>query len=153
MPDTSDTPDRERPDREEPAMAHRLEAAEGSGGSAGSDVRIALSIREAAVRTGRSEAAIYHLIAIGQLVAQPTPSRGLSIQLTDLEQVERRRRASRRSGWPMHSMWEGIWQRGRATMGRLRMGMRSLFATMPRDFPGPPLCWIMPCCAVLIPRW
>jgi predicted DNA-binding transcriptional regulator AlpA len=147
-----------RPDRDVPHMAHRSEASVGSDGSAGSYRQTALSIREAAVRTGRSEAAIYHLIATGQLPAQPTASRGLSIHPTDLEKLERTRTGFRGSGWPsrsVQSLWEWIQQREQATARRLRTGMRSLLAGMSRGLPGPPWYWIMPwrfCRAALAPH-
>src|SRR5262245_41812929 len=96
----SDMSDRDGPDRETPQRAHEPEQPGGSRGSAGANGQTALSIREAAVRTGRSEAAIYHLIATGQLPAQPTASRGLSIHPTDLEQLKR---CGRRSGWFVYS--------------------------------------------------
>ncbi len=144
-----DTPDQERPDRDAPHMAHRPEASEDSDGSAGSNRQTALNIREAAARTGRSEAAIYHLIATGQLPAQPTASRGLSIHPTDLEKLERTRAGSRGSGWPsrsVQSLWGWIQQREQATARRLRTGMLSLLAGMSWDLPASPWYWIMPCC-------
>jgi len=146
-------PDGERPDRDAPDVGHEPEE---SDRSAGAHEHTALSIREAAVRTGRSEAAIYHLIATGQLPAQPTASRGLSIYLRDLEQLERQGSDSRRSGWSVHSLWEWIRQQGRATVRWLRVGMRSLSPHMLWNLPGSPWYWIMPCCfcrAALAPRW
>jgi hypothetical protein len=126
------------PDREAPRRAHAPEEADDLVGVNG---QTALSIREAAVRTGRSEAAIYHLIATGQLPAEPTASRGLSIRLQDLERLDRR---GRPSGGFVQSVWEGIWQRGQATMRRLKSGMRSLLVGMPPEAPGPPWYWIVP---------
>jgi hypothetical protein len=152
MSDVSDRdgPDRGGPDREATHPAHEPAESDGSGRAAGSNGQTALSIREAAAQTGRTEAAIYHLIATGQLPAQPTASRGLSILPTDLEPWERR---SRRSGRFVRSLWESIQQRAEATVRRLRTGMRSLLAGMPPDVPGPPWYWIMPYCAWLAPRW
>jgi predicted DNA-binding transcriptional regulator AlpA len=122
-------------------------------GRRGLDLRAVVGIREAALRTGRSEAAIYHLIATGQLPAQPTASRGLSIHPKDLEQLERQGTGSRRSGWSVQSLWEWIRQRGQATVRQLRAGMRSLSADMPGNLPGPPWYWLMPWCAPLALRW
>jgi len=143
-------PDGERPDRDAPDVGHEPEESDRSAGSNG---QTAVSIREAAVRTGRSEAAIYHLIATGQLSAQPTASRGLSIHPNDLEQLERRGTGFRRSGWSMQSLWEWIRQRGQATVRRLRTAMQSPVPDTPRDLPGPPWYWLMPWCAPLAPRW
>jgi hypothetical protein len=134
----ADVPDRDVPDGEASYIGHRSEESEESAGSNG---QTALSIREAAVRTGRSEAAIYHLIATDQLPAQPTASRGLSIHPKDLEQLERHSTGSRRSGRSsrsVQSLWKWIWQRGQASVRRLLTGMRSLIAGMPRDLPGSP---------------
>jgi hypothetical protein len=149
----SEAPDRDMPDGDASYVGHRPEE---SKESAGPSEQTALSIRDAAVRTGRSEAAIYHLIATGQLPAQPTASRGLSIYPTDLEQLERHGRGSRRSGWSVQSLWEWIRQRGQATVRRLRAGMRLLVPDRPCDFPGPPWYWIMPwrfCHAALATGW
>jgi hypothetical protein len=137
----SDVPGRDSPDGD---ASHAGHGPEESADSAGSNGQTALSIREAAMRTGRSEAAIYHLIATGQLPAQPTASRGLSIHPTDLEQLERHGTGSRRSVWSVQSLWKWIRERGQVTARRLRVGMRSLSPDMPCDFSGPPWYWSMP---------
>ena len=148
----SDVPDREMPDGDASHVGHRPEESEDSAGANG---QTALSIREAAVRTGRSEAAIYHLIATDQLPAQPTASRGLSISPRDLEQLERQGSDSRREGRSVQSLWEWIRQRRQATVRRLRAGRQFLLPHMPWDFSGPPWYWIMPWCfcrTALAPR-
>jgi hypothetical protein len=152
MPD-GDMPDRDMPDGDASHVGHWPEESKDSAGSNG---QTALSIREAAARMGRSEAAIYHLIATGQLPAQPTASRGLSIYPTDLEQLERHGSGSRRSEWSVQSLWKRIRQRGQATVRRLRAGMRFLVPHSPPDYPSLPWYWIMPCCfcrAALAPHW
>jgi hypothetical protein len=146
----SDKSDRDGPDRDAPHMAREPTESDGSGRAPGSNRQTALSIREAAAQTGRSEAAIYHLIATGQLPAQPTALRGLSIHPTDLEQLERR---DRRSGWFVQAVWEWIWQRGQITVRRLKAAIRFLVPHTPPDFPSLPWYWIMPCCAALTPHW
>jgi hypothetical protein len=133
-----------------PDMAHEPAESDDSGTAVGSNGRTALSIREAAAQTGRSEAAIYHLIATGQLPAQPTASHGLSILPTDLEQLERR---DRRSEWFAQSVWEWIHQWGQMSVRRLKAAIRVLVPHTPPDFPSLPWYWIMPCCAALAPRW
>jgi len=145
-----DVPDRDEPDREASHRAHRPDESEGSAGSSG---QTAVSIREAAVLTDRSEAAIYHLIATGQLPAQPTASRGLTIHPRDLEKLERHSTDFRRSGWTVQSVRDWIRQRGQVAVRRLRAGMRSVLPHMLWDLRGPPWYWIMPCCAVLAARW
>ncbi len=104
-----------------------------------SDVAEALSIREAAALTGRSKAAIYHLIATGQLPARPTASRGLAIDsqdLRDLEDLERGRR-----WWPW---WQQRGQGWQGTLQRLRAGVRRLFTSAPPSLPGLPWYWPPP---------
>jgi hypothetical protein len=136
-----DKPDQDMPDQDAPLRAHGPEEADGSAGSAESNRQTALSIREAAARTGRSEAAIYRLIATRQLRAQPTASHGLNIHLKDLERLERR---GRRFGWLAQSVWEWMWQRGQMTVRRLKAGISFLAPRKPPDYPSPPWYWIMP---------
>jgi hypothetical protein len=150
MPDMPDMPERDRPDGDASHGGHRPEDPEEPAGSNG---QTTLSIREAAVRMGRSEAAIYHLIATGQLPAQPTASRGLSIHSKDLAQLERHSAGAWRSRWSMQSLWEWIRQRGQVTVRRLRAGMRFLVPDTPRNFLHPPWYWIIAWGATLAPRW
>ncbi len=100
------------------------------------DVPEALSIREAATRTGRSEAAIYHLIATDQLPARPTASRGLAIDPKDLGDLERGRR-----WWPWGRQ-RGQQERGK--LRRLRAGVRRLLTSAPPSLPGLPWYWPPP---------
>ncbi len=100
----------------------------------------AVSIREAAVLTGRSEAAIYHLIATSQLPAQPTMSRGLAIDPRDLWDLER----SSRAWWHQGHQWGQMWQRSQSTLRQLGAGVRHLFTSVPPSDPGLPRYWFPP---------
>jgi hypothetical protein len=131
-----ESPDQEMPDRDARDIRHRSSESEDSAAPNG---QTAVSIREAAALTGRSEATIYHSIATGQLPAQPTASRGLSICPQDLERVGHHVTGSQRPGWSVQCAWDWIWQRGQATARRLRAGMRSLVPDLPGKFPGAPL--------------
>ena len=100
------------------------------------DIAEAVSIREAAELTGRSEAAIYHLIATNRLPARPTISRGLAIDPKDLDDLERGRR-------PWHR-WGQMWQRSHTTLRRLGARVRHLFTCVPPSHPGLPWYWPPP---------
>jgi len=92
------------------------------------DVADAVNIREAAMLTGRSEAAIYHFIATSQLPARPTMSRGLAINPKDLEDLECDRHPWHR-WYPRGKMW----QQSQATLRRLGAEVRHLFVSVPQS--------------------